>query len=88
MRKTIIALTAVAALAGCTTSEQAAVVGGLGAGAVALAVTGDPAWAFGGALIGAVGGYVIGKAIDNRPGYYQCYDRRTGREYIQRGSCG
>lgn len=84
MKKTIIALAAVAALAGCTTAEKAATVGAIGGGAIGGLATGTGTGVAVGALAGGVGGYIIGKAVDNRPGYCEYQDRRTGRTWIER----
>lgn len=81
MKKTMLALATVASLAGagCTTAEQGAVVGGLGAAGVSAALGGNSKQNVIAAGAGAVGGYLIGRAIDNRPGYCQNVSRRTGR---------
>jgi outer membrane lipoprotein SlyB len=84
MKKTIIALAAVAALAGCTTAEKTATVGALGGAAIGGIATGTGTGAIIGAAAGGLGGYIVGKAIDNRPGYCEYRDRRTGRTWIER----
>ncbi len=81
MRKLIVTLAAVVALAGCTNAEKGAVVGGLGGAAVGGLVTGDTAGAAVGGLIGAAGGYLIGKTADGRCRYR---DPDTGEVYIDR----
>lgn len=79
MRRTMFAVATMAALAGCTTAEQGA-VGGAAVGALAgQAIGGDTESTLAGAAIGGVSGYLIGRSIDNRPGYCQNVDRRTGR---------
>lgn len=79
MRKAMMALAMSAALAGCTTAEKGA-VGGAAIGALAgQAIGGDTEATLAGAAIGGVSGYLIGRSIDNRPGYCQNVDRRTGR---------
>ncbi|MBD0417244.1 lipoprotein [Oryzicola mucosus] len=78
MRKTIIALAAVAALAGCTTTERDVGTGAaLGAG-VGLLAGGDAK----GALIGAAAGAAGGLLVRNlRNGYCEYRNPRTGRLY-------
>lgn len=79
MKKTMIALAMMAGLAGCTTAEQGA-VGGAAVGAIAgQAIGGNTESTLAGAAIGGVSGYLVGRAIDNQPGYCQNVDRRTGR---------
>lgn len=86
MKKTIVALTLLAAtaVAGCSQTEQGAVIGGLGGAAIGSAVA-SPGNRTEGALVGgavgAVAGALIGRA--NEPGdcYYQ---DRNGRRYIDR----
>jgi Glycine zipper/Prokaryotic membrane lipoprotein lipid attachment site len=82
MKNIILALTATAFLAGCTTAEETAVVGGV-AGAAIGGVAGDGEGAAIGAGAGAIGGYLLGRAAD-RPGYCRYRDRRTGRVYVER----
>ncbi|MDI6027783.1 lipoprotein [Corticibacterium sp. UT-5YL-CI-8] len=81
MRKTIIALAAVAALAGCTTTERDVGTGAaLGAG-VGLLAGGDAK----GALIGAAAGAAGGLLVRNlRNGYCEYRNPRTGRLYQAR----
>jgi hypothetical protein len=81
MKNTIFALAALGAVAGCTTAEQSAVVGGLGGAAIG-GIAGGTEGALIGAGAGAVAGYVIGKAAT--PGYCLYEDRRTGRRYEAR----
>jgi hypothetical protein len=81
MRKTILAVAAMMALAGCTTAETDATTGGLiGAGVGALA-TGDAGGALVGGALGAVSGVLIGKAT--RDGWCR-YRDRNGRIYEAR----
>lgn len=87
MRKTILALAAVGALAGCTTAEKAATVGALGGAAIGGATGGTAGAALIGAGVGGLAGYLVGKAIDNRPGFCQRYDTRTGQPYGQPYRC-
>ncbi|WP_440984407.1 glycine zipper domain-containing protein [Shinella sumterensis] len=82
MRNTIIALAALGAVAGCTTAEQSAVVGGVGGAAIGGLATGRASGALIGAGAGAVAGYLVGKAAS--PGYCLYEDRRTGRRYEAR----
>jgi uncharacterized membrane protein len=82
MRSTLFALTAIAFLAGCTSAEKGAVIGGVGGAAVGGLVTGDVGGAAVGAGIGAVGGYLIGRSRD-RAGYCR-YRDRNGRVYEDR----
>lgn len=79
MRNTLIALTALAFVAGCTTAEQDAAVGA-GAGATIGAIaTGRPGGALVGALAGGAAGVLLGAAT--RKG--ECrYRNSRGRIYI------
>ncbi len=79
MRKLMIAVTAVAALAGCTTTERDVSVG-----AAAGAIIGGIADGGEGALIGAGAGALTGLLVRNlRNGYCQ-YRGRNGRIYTAR----
>lgn len=79
MRKIIIALAAVVALSGCTTTEQ-----DVGVGAGAGAIIGGIAGGGRGALIGAGAGALGGLLVRNlRNGYCQYRDRH-GRIYTAR----
>jgi hypothetical protein len=82
MRKLFLTLVAVAALAGCTTAEKGAVVGGLGGAAIGGLVSGDAGGAAVGGLIGAGTGYLLGRVAD-RPGYCR-YRDQYGRVYVDR----
>ncbi len=89
MKKYVLALSMMAAvpLAGCTTAEKGA-VGGAALGAIAgQAIGGNTESTLAGAAIGGVGGYLVGREIDNRPGYCQNVDRRTGRRVGQPYRC-
>lgn len=79
MRNILIAMIATVALAGCTTAESDALVGGaLGAGAGAL-ITGDAGGAVVGGVVGAASGVLIGAA--SRKG--ECvYRNSKGRRYV------
>ncbi len=79
MKKMLIVVAAMAAVAGCSQTEQGAAIGGLGGAAVGAAVSGDAGGAIVGGLAGATVGALIGNA--NEPG--KCYYRgRNGRRYI------
>lgn len=79
MRKIIIAVAAVTALSGCTTTEK-----DVGVGTAAGAVIGGIAGGGRGALIGAGAGAVGGLLVRNlRNGYCQ-YRDRNGRIYTAR----
>ena len=79
MRTILIALGLSVALAGCTTAESDALVGGaVGAGAGAL-ITGDAGGAVVGGVVGAASGVLLGAAT--RKG--ECiYRDSRGRRYI------
>ena len=81
MRKTILAVAAVMALAGCTTAEQDAAVGGLAGAGIGALATGDAGGALVGGAIGAVSGVLIGKAT--REGWCRYRDSH-GRIYEAR----
>lgn len=73
MRKTLIALAATMAIAGCTTAEKDATTGGLlGAGTAAL-LTDDAGTIVAAGVGGAVAGVLIGDAT--RRGYCRYRDR-------------
>lgn len=80
MRKTILAVAAMMALAGCTTAEQDTVAGGLVGAGIGGAVGGWEGAAIGGA-IGAGTGYFLGRAT--RKGWCRYRDSR-GRIYEAR----
>ena len=85
MRKILLALTAVVALAGCTQTEKGAVIGGATGAVIGGAVSGDVEGALVGGAVGAVAGALIGRA--NEPG--QCYYRdNRGRRYTARCPAG
>jgi hypothetical protein len=81
MRKTIFALAAMMALAGCTTAEQDATLGGLAGAGIGALATGDAGGAIIGGVGGAVAGVLIGKAT--RQGWCRYRDSR-GRIYEAR----
>jgi hypothetical protein len=79
MKKMLIVVAAMAAVAGCSQTEKGAAIGGLGGAAVGAAISGDAGGAIVGGLAGATVGALIGNA--NEPG--KCYYRgRNGRRYI------
>ncbi len=79
MKKLVIALVATLAIAGCSRTEQGAVVGGATGAIVGGAASGDAGGALAGGAIGAVAGALIGRATE--PG--RCYYRdRRGRRVI------
>ena len=79
MKKIAFALVAMLAVAGCTTAENDAALGGVvGAGVGALA-TGDAGGAVVGGVVGAASGVLLGAAT--RRGECRYRDRR-GRIYI------
>lgn len=85
MRNIILALAATAALAGCTTSEKDAALGGVvGAGAGAL-ITGDASGAVVGGVVGAASGVLIGAATHKGDCVYR---DRHGRRYVARCPAG
>jgi hypothetical protein len=80
MRKIMLAVAMVAALSGCTTTEQ-----DVGVGTAAGAVIGGIAGGGKGALIGAGAGALGGLLVRNlRNGYCQYRSPRTGRIYTAR----
>jgi hypothetical protein len=81
MRKTIFAIAATMALAGCTTAENDAALGGLAGAAIGGLATGDAGGAIIGGVGGAVAGVLIGKAT--RDGWCRYRDSR-GRIYEAR----
>lgn len=81
MRKTIFAIAAMMALAGCTTAENDAALGGLAGAAIGGLATGDAGGAIIGGVGGAVAGVLIGKAT--RDGWCRYRDSR-GRIYEAR----
>ncbi|WP_099868131.1 YMGG-like glycine zipper-containing protein [Pararhizobium haloflavum] len=79
MKKIVAVLIVMAAAAGCTPTEEGAVIGAVSGGAVGAAV-GDTEGALIGAAVGGAAGALIGRASEN-PG--QCYYRDNyGRRYI------
>jgi hypothetical protein len=83
MRKLLVVIAAVAALAGCTNAEKGAVVGGVGGAALGtLAGGNDVRNAIVGGAVGAVAGTLIGASQD-RAGYCR-YRDQYGRIYEDR----
>lgn len=85
MRRIVIALAVTAALAGCSTAEKDAAVGGLGGAAVGGLITGDAGGALVGGAIGAAGAVLVGQAT--RTGWCVYRDSR-GRLYEARCRAG
>jgi hypothetical protein len=82
MKKPAMMIAALVALAGCTSTQQGAVVGGVGGAAIGSAVAAPGSRTEGaliGAAVGTVAGALIGRAAD--PG--RCYYRdQYGRRYV------
>lgn len=79
MKKIFVSIIVLLAIAGCTRTEEGAVIGAVAGGAVGAAV-GDTRGAIAGAALGGVAGALIGRASE-RPGH--CYYRDGyGRRYI------
>ena len=81
MRKTMFAVAAMMALAGCTTAENDATLGGLAGAGIGALATGDAGGAIIGGVVGAASGVLIGKAT--RTGWCR-YRDRNGRIYEAR----
>lgn len=79
MKKIAIALAAMVALAGCTTAENDAALGGVAGNVVGGVVTGDAGGAVVGAVVGAAGGVLLGAAT--RKGECRYRDKK-GKIYI------
>ncbi|WP_199200807.1 YMGG-like glycine zipper-containing protein [Mesorhizobium sp. 113-3-3] len=82
MKRTMLVLSLLIALAACSRTEQGAAVGGLGGAAIGAAVAGNPVQgAVVGGAVGAIAGAVIGHASEAG----QCrYRDRQGRVYVAR----
>lgn len=79
MRNVLFALGMAAALAGCTTAESDALVGGAVGAAAGGLITGDAGGAVVGGVLGAASGVLLGAAT--RKG--ECiYRDKRGRRYI------
>ncbi len=82
MKKALIAAVATLSIAGCTATEQGAVVGGASGAAIGAAVSGgDTESTLAGAAIGTVAGALIGRASE--PGIC-IYEDKYGRRYQAR----
>jgi len=81
MRNALLALAALAAVAGCSATERGAAIGGIGGAAIGGAASDSVGGAVAGGAVGAVAGALIGKASE--PG--RCiYRDRHGRRYTGR----
>jgi YMGG-like Gly-zipper len=69
-------------VAGCTSTQQGAVIGGVGGALVGQAVGGNTASTLIGAAVGTAAGALIGDAV-GRPGYCR-YRNSRGRVYEAR----
>lgn len=79
MKRTLIALTVLAVVAGCTTAENDAAVGAAAGATIGALATGRPGGALVGALAGGAAGVLLGAAA--RKG--ECrYRNSKGRIYI------
>lgn len=85
MRKTILALAMVGAVAGCTTAERDAALGGAAGAAIGGLATGRAEGAVIGGVVGAASGVLIGQAT--RTGWC-VYRDRWGRLYEARCRAG
>lgn len=80
MKKLILAVAAVAALAGCSATERGATVGAIGGAAVGAAVNDDAAE---GAVIGGVAGAAAGALIGRASEPGRCiYRDQYGRRFV------
>jgi hypothetical protein len=85
MRNIAFALATVMALAGCTTAENDAALGGAAGAVVGSLVTGDAGGAIVGGVVGAASGVLLGSAT--RKGDCR-YRDRNGRIYVSRCPAG
>jgi hypothetical protein len=82
MRKLVIALAAMAALAGCTSTERAAGTGAVIGAATGALVSGDVGGAVVGGVVGAAAGVVVERVANSSR---DCvYRDRYGRRYVDR----
>ncbi|MBU0583203.1 MAG: hypothetical protein KKB66_11875 [Alphaproteobacteria bacterium] len=81
MKKIAFAVVAMMALAGCTTAENDAALGGTAGAVIGGLATGDAGGAIVGGVVGAASGVLIGKAT--RTGWCR-YRDRNGRIYEAR----
>lgn len=86
MRKTIIALAAVLAIAGCSTAEKDAALGGTAGAIIGGLATDSVGGAVVGGAAGALGGYLLGRAT--RRGYCEYRHPRTRKIYVDRCPAG
>lgn len=80
MRKTIIALAATAAIAGCTTTERDVATGAVVGTAAGALISGDVGGAVAGGVIGAAAGVIVREIRDG----WCVYRDRRGRLYEAR----
>jgi hypothetical protein len=85
MKKLALVMVAVAALAGCTTAERDATLGGAAGAAIGGLATGRVGGAVVGGVVGAASGVLIGQAT--RTGWC-VYRDRQGRTYEARCRAG
>ena len=82
MKRTMLVLSLLIALAACSRTEQGAAVGGLGGAAIGAAVAGNPVQ---GAVVGGAAGAIAGAVIGHASEAGQCrYRDRQGRVYVAR----
>lgn len=86
MKKLVVILVATMAIAGCTTAEKDAALGG----AAGAAIGGLATDSVGGAVIGGVGGAAAGALLGRatRRGYCEYRDPRTREIYVDRCPAG
>jgi hypothetical protein len=82
MKKILALSLVVAAIAGCTPTQQGATVGAGAGAAIGAIATGRPEGALVGAAIGGVTGAIIGRVSENSNNCY--YRDRYGRRYTAR----
>jgi hypothetical protein len=86
VKRLVVIYVALIAIAGCTPTEEGAVIGAGTGAAVGAIATGDVAGAAVGGLIGAAAGAVIGRVSE---GSNKCYYRdEYGRRYVDRCPSG
>lgn len=86
MKNFIYAAAVAMTVAGCTTVERDAAVGGVAGAAIGGLATGRVEGAVIGGVVGAAGGVLLGQAT--RRGYCEYRDRRSGRIYVDRCPAG
>lgn len=82
MKKFVMAAVMLASIAGCTTAENDAALGGAAGAVIGGLASGDAGGAVVGGVVGAVSGVLIGKAT--RTGWCRYRDPGTGRIYEAR----